>query len=96
MCDLLDHLGYLDGDEVTDAGRRLARLYGELDLLAAECLRAGLWSGLTPAELAACVSALVFEAREPVTAPPRLPRGRVPDVLDATMAMWARARPSRT
>jgi ATP-dependent RNA helicase HelY len=88
VCDLLDHLGYLDGDEVTDAGRRLARLYGELDLLAAQCVRASLWNGLTPPELAASVSALVYEAREPVTSPPRLPRGRTPDVLDATMAMW--------
>jgi ATP-dependent RNA helicase HelY len=88
VCDLLEHLGYLEGEEVTEAGRRLARLYGELDLLAAECLRAGTWRGLTPAELAACVSALVFEAREPTTAPPRLPRGRVPAVLDDTMKLW--------
>ena len=95
VCDLLEHLDYLEGDAansdkhgVTEAGRRLARLYGELDLLAAECLRAGTWRGLTPAELAASVSALVFEAREPTTAPPRLPRGRVPAVLDDTMKLW--------
>ena len=88
VCDLLDHLGYLDGDKVTDAGRRLARLYGELDLLAAQCLRAGSGTGSHPPEFAASVSALVYEAREPVTAPPRLPRGRTPDVLEATMAMW--------
>jgi ATP-dependent RNA helicase HelY len=88
VCDLLEHLDYLEGEKVTEAGRRLARLYGELDLLAAECLRAGTWRGLTPPELAACVSALVFEAREPTTAPPRLPRGRVPAVLDDTMKLW--------
>ena len=95
VCDLLEHLGYLEGDSsksdrhgVTDAGRRLARLYGELDLLAAECLRGGMWRDLTPAELAACVSALVFEVREPTTAPPRLPRGKVPDVIDDTMKLW--------
>ena len=88
VCDLLDHLGYLEGEKVTDAGRRLARLYGELDLLAAECLRGGVWRDLTPAELAACVSALVFEVREPTTAPPRLPRGKVPDVIDDTMKLW--------
>src|SRR5450755_2492694 len=88
VCDLLEHLDYLEGEKVTEAGRRLARLYGELDLLAAECLRQGTWRGLTPAELAACVSALVFEAREPTTAPPRLPRGRVPAVLDDTMKLW--------
>jgi ATP-dependent RNA helicase HelY len=88
VCDLLEHLGYLENENVTAAGRRLARLYGELDLLTAECLRQGIWRGLSPAELAACVSALVFEAREPVGAPPRLPRGQVPDVLDATMKLW--------
>ncbi len=88
VCDLLDHLGYLEGEKVTPAGRRLARLYGELDLLAAECLRGGVWRDLTPAELAASVSALVFEVREPTTAPPRLPRGKVPDVIDATMKLW--------
>ena len=88
VCDLLDHLGYLEGEKVTDAGRRLARLYGELDLLAAECLRAGVWRDLTPPELAACVSALVFEVREPTTAPPRLPRGKVPGVIDDTMKLW--------
>ncbi len=95
VCDLLEHLGYLEAESanserhgVTAAGRRLARLYGELDLLAAECLRAGVWRDLAPAELAASVSALVFEVREPTTAPPRLPRGRVPDVLDETMKLW--------
>jgi ATP-dependent RNA helicase HelY len=88
VCDLLEHLGYLEHENVTDAGRRLARLYGELDLLTAECLRQGIWRGLSPAELAACVSALVFEAREPVGGPPRLPRGQVPEVLDSTMKLW--------
>jgi ATP-dependent RNA helicase HelY len=90
VCDLLGHLGYLDGEKVTADGRRLARLYGELDLLAAECLRSGLWRGLTPAELASSVSALVFEAREAETAPPRLPRGAVPEVLSATTELWGR------
>src|SRR5215469_4904185 len=58
VCAVLARLGYTDGDRVTDAGKRLACLYTELDLLAAECLRRGLWDGLSPAELAACVSAL--------------------------------------
>ena len=43
---MLEELGYLDGDTVTAAGRRLARIYSELDLLAAECLRERLWDGL--------------------------------------------------
>ncbi len=49
--------------KVTDAGRLLARIYSESDLLVAECLRAGLWDGLQPAELAAVLSAVLFESR---------------------------------
>jgi ATP-dependent RNA helicase HelY len=48
---------------VTDDGRLLARIYSESDLLVAECLRTGAWSGLKPAELAAVVSAVLYEAR---------------------------------
>jgi ATP-dependent RNA helicase HelY len=60
VCSVLERLGYLDGDKVTPDGQRLARLYSELDLLAAECLRRGFWEGLNPAELAACVSVMTF------------------------------------
>jgi ATP-dependent RNA helicase HelY len=87
---VLDELGYLDGDAVTPAGRRLRALYTELDLVTAQCLREDLWSGLEPAELAACVSALVFESRAPdETAVPRLPAGRVPEVLARMTGLWA-------
>jgi ATP-dependent RNA helicase HelY len=90
VCEVLQALGYLDGDDVTDAGRRLSRIYSELDLVAAECLREELWDGLAPAELAACVSTLVFESRHPDDAsPPRLPQGPVRDVLADMVRTWA-------
>jgi ATP-dependent RNA helicase HelY len=89
ICALLQELGYLEGDRVTPAGRQLAAIYTELDLLAAECLRGGLWAGLTPAELAACVSALVFESRQPDDAsPPRLPAGRAREALAEMVRVW--------
>ena len=89
VCAVLERLGYLHDDTVTADGRRLAGLYTELDLLAAESLRRGLWDGLTAPELAACVSALAFEARHPDDAtPPRLPRGRVREVSAATVRLW--------
>jgi ATP-dependent RNA helicase HelY len=47
----------------TDDGQLLARIYSESDLLVAESLRGGIWSGLRPAELAAVVSAVVYESR---------------------------------
>jgi ATP-dependent RNA helicase HelY len=90
VCAVLGRLGYLEGDTVTPDGRRLADLYTELDLLAAECLRRDLWDGLDPAELAACVSALTFEARKAEDAgPPRLPAGPVREVLAAMVSVWA-------
>jgi ATP-dependent RNA helicase HelY len=89
VCSVLERLGYLADDAVTPDGKRLAGLYTELDLLAAECMRRGLWDGLSPAELAACVSALSFESRQADEAgPPRLPGGRVPDTLSAMVRTW--------
>lgn len=64
---LLTERGFIratDGDPaVTDDGRLLARIYSESDLLVAECLRTGAWKGLRPAELAAVVSAVLYESR---------------------------------
>jgi ATP-dependent RNA helicase HelY len=89
VCGVLEQLGYLAGDEVTPEGRRLAALYTELDLLAAECLRRGTWDGLSPAELAACVSALTFESRRSDDdRTPRLPPGRAREVLAAMVSVW--------
>ncbi|WP_069814186.1 DEAD/DEAH box helicase [Streptomyces sp. TP-A0874] len=88
---LLSGLGYLDGDQITQDGQRLARLYGELDLLASECLREGVWEGLRPAELAACTSALVYESRAAEDAlPPRLPTGDAQRALGEMVRIWGR------
>ncbi|MFJ4965075.1 DEAD/DEAH box helicase [Streptomyces sp. NPDC088729] len=88
---LLTELDYLRGNEVTENGRRLARLYGELDLLASECLREGVWEGLNPAELAACVSALVYEARQTDdSVAPKLPSGPARTALGEMVRIWGR------
>lgn len=88
---LLTELDYLRGNEVTENGRRLARLYGELDLLASECLREGVWEGLNPAELAACVSALVYEARQADDAvAPKLPSGPAKLAMGEMVRIWGR------
>jgi hypothetical protein len=86
---LLAERGYLDGEQVTERGERLARLWGESDLLTAECLRHGAWDGLEPAELAAVVSALVYESRRDHGPMPRVPSGPVSDALAATVRLWA-------
>lgn len=68
LCALLTELGYLkpagEDDLVpTAAGARLRRLHSDRDVLVAECLEHGVWDGLTPAGLAAVVSAAVYESR---------------------------------
>jgi ATP-dependent RNA helicase HelY len=98
VCEVLAALGYLAGGEggqadgqvrVTDQGRRLMRLYSELDLVAAESIRTGLWDDLSPAELAAALSVLVFEARRPDDAsPPQVPGGRVREVIKEMVKLW--------
>ncbi len=85
---LLTERGYLDGEQLTEHGRRLARLWSETDLLTAECLRHRIWDGLDAAELAAVVSVLVYEARREAAAP-RVPAGPVSDALVATVRLWA-------
>ena len=55
----------------------LTRIWTEADLLVAECLRRGLWDGLDPAELAAAVSVVVYEARRESDERMSVPRGAV-------------------
>jgi ATP-dependent RNA helicase HelY len=90
VCEVLTSLGYLVEDKVTDNGARLMRIYTDMDLVAAESLRHGLWDELSPSELAAALSALVFETRRPDDAvAPRLPGGRVRQVLADTVSLWS-------
>ncbi len=97
VCAVLDELGYTAGDVVTPDGRKLASLYAEMDLLVAECLRRGLWDGLAPPDLAACVSALTFESRRPDDASPaRLPPGRAREVLAEMLRVWGELRTIET
>ncbi len=87
VCDVLLDLGYVHGAQddltVAPAGRMLAGIYGENDLLTAESIRRGLWRALSPPELAAVCAALVYESRsaDAEVAAPRLPGGQVPVAL---------------
>jgi len=90
VCEILTELGYLtsagDAAEVTGPGLLLMRLYTESDLLAAQSLLDRDWAALTPPELAAVCSAVVYEARRPEdeSIPPSPTRG----VHDASADSW--------
>ena len=90
VCEVLTALEYLDGDTVTERGRTLMRIYNEMDLLTAESLRVGLWNELDPSQLAAVLSALVFESRKADdAASPQIPGAAVRDVLARMTSRWS-------
>jgi ATP-dependent RNA helicase HelY len=93
ICLVLESLGYLTGDrgsQVSDSGRTLARIYAELDLVAAECIRAGVLDDLSPPQLAAVLAALVFEGRRGDEGPrkPRLPDARTNEAMSEVRRIW--------
>ncbi|MBT1611142.1 DEAD/DEAH box helicase [Curtobacterium poinsettiae] len=97
VTDVLLELGYLvDGGNgeatVAAGGRRLQRIYGDRDLLVAECLEAGVWKDLTPAQLAAMAATIIYQPRRE-DAPGTehaLPRGAFRPALDETLTIWSR------
>ena len=86
---VLRELGYLDGDEVTADGRVLQRVYNELDLVACECIRSGVFDGLDAPQLAAVLSSLVYEARlTRGAAPARMPDRPSEQAQSALRRVW--------
>jgi len=63
VVDLLEHLGCARGWALTERGERLASIYHESDLLMALALDEGIFDGLSSPEMAATVSACVYEER---------------------------------
>ncbi|WP_235750645.1 DEAD/DEAH box helicase [Nigerium massiliense] len=91
ICSVLRSLGYLgeDGETVTDAGRMLARIYCELDLVAAECVRAGIFDELSAPEFAAVISTLIYEARgRDQGRPARMPNRSTEIAQSMVLRIW--------
>ncbi|HYZ69704.1 MAG TPA: RNA helicase, partial [Mycobacterium sp.] len=96
---LLAERGFIDSGDgdprVTDDGRLLARIYSESDLLVAECLRSGTWEGLDAAELAAVLSAVLYESRGDAPGAPDgvdVPTGKLRRALNQTRRLWTELR----
>jgi len=97
ICAVLTDLDYLrreiDEHEVTEAGQVLGRIYCELDLLAAECLRSGIWNDLTPEQMASAVSTLVFESRRADDREPEnIPEGPLGLALTEMVHIWGQVK----
>lgn len=87
----LEYLKLVDGTpKPTAHGNLLRSIYGERDLLVAECIRSGVWDSLNPVELTAMCSALVYEPRrDDEYSNPRIPGGAFRDAFDETMNIWS-------
>lgn len=95
ICDVLVELGYLVRDStqlrVTPAGRMLSGLYTEADLLVAAVLNEGGWNELSPSEMAAVASAVLFESRRSDDeSAPAVPAGPISVALDFLDDTWSR------
>jgi ATP-dependent RNA helicase HelY len=86
VLEVLGSLGYVDGFALSAKGETLRRVYAETDLVVVEAMHRGVWRGLDPAELAACVSSVVYETRGadgPPGDPPVAPTPAVEAALGA-------------
>ena len=89
---VLDQLGYVDGWRLTQKGESLTRLYGEGDVLVGELLAQGLLVDLSPAEAAALVSTVVYEARERYPLPGHLPTAACEERFERLQRLWRTVR----
>ena len=89
---VLQDLGYVDDWTITEKGRTLSRIYGEGDVLVGELLGAGVLDGLSPAEVAAVISTVVYEARERNPLPGQLPTEATSERYESLQRIWRRVR----
>jgi ATP-dependent RNA helicase HelY len=90
VCTVLADLGYLAGDTRTALGEQLSGVWGETDLLTVQVLNAGCFAGLTPSEVAALASALLYEGRRDDPVPVADPGGALGAALARLHREWAR------
>lgn len=92
---VLEHYGYVRPDEqgvlqVTPAGSKLRRIYGEKDLLAALGLENGAFDDVDAVELACLATALVYQPkREERGLRPKMPSAVLDGAVDILIRQWS-------
>lgn len=89
ICQVLDHLEYIDGEKPTAQGKILTKIYAESDLLLTESIRRGLLDDLNASELLSVVSCMIFESRSQENLAPKMPSQKVTSTLTQIIALWA-------
>jgi ATP-dependent RNA helicase HelY len=89
ICQVLDHLNYIEGEKPTHQGKILTKIYAESDLLLTESIRRGLLDGLNGAELLSVASCMIFESRSVENIAPKMPSAKVVSTITEVIAVWA-------
>ena len=89
ICQVLTHLGYIEGEKPTTQGKILAKIYAESDLLLTEAIRRGILDELNAPELLSVVSTMIFESRNADNVAPKMPSPRVSSALADVISIWA-------
>jgi len=90
ICEVLNELGYIEGEKTLPQGKILAKIYAESDLLLTESIRSGIFEHLSASELLSVISSMIFEARTQETLAPRIPSENVQSALVEVTRLWAR------
>ena len=90
ICDVLTHLGYIEGEKPLAQGQILAKIYAESDLLLTETIRAGILDNLTAPELLSVASSMIFQSRSREDYAPKMPHQNVANALVEITRLWAK------
>ena len=88
ICNVLAHLGYIEGEKPLEQGKILAKIYAESDLLLTESIRRGVFENLTPVELLSVASAMIYESRSIENYAPKMPHQNVASALAIVAKIW--------
>lgn len=89
ICQVLNHLNYIEGEKPTAQGKILTKIFAESDLLLTESIRCGLFDELNATELLSIVSCMIFESRSVENLAPKMPSPKVSSALTEVIAIWA-------
>jgi len=90
ICDVLTHLGYIEGEKPLAQGQILAKIYAESDLLLTETIRAGILDDLSASELLSVISSMIFQSRSREDYAPKMPHQNVANALGEITRLWAK------
>ena len=90
ICDVLTHLGYIEGEKPLAQGQILAKIYAESDLLLTETIRAGILDNLSAPELLSVISSMIFQSRSREDYAPKMPHQNVANALGEITRLWAK------